>query len=58
MFNFKNFWNSSRRIFTVSKKPDRSEYKVMAQVTGIGIIIIGVIAFLMRIIFVFIKIGN
>jgi len=53
-----NFWNSTRRIFTVSKKPDRSEYKVMAQVTGIGIIIIAIIAFLIRVIFVFIKIGN
>lgn len=48
MFNLEKFWTSTRRIFTVSKKPDLSEYKVMAQVTGIGIIIIGVIAFIIR----------
>ncbi|MFH1663390.1 MAG: protein translocase SEC61 complex subunit gamma [archaeon] len=51
---FDNFINSSKRIFTVSKKPDMQEYKVMSQVTGIGIIIIGVIAFVMMLIFQFV----
>jgi len=51
---FDNFFNSTRRIFTVSKKPDMQEYKIMAQVTGIGIIIIGAIAFIMMLIFQFV----
>jgi protein transport protein SEC61 subunit gamma-like protein len=52
--DFNGFLNSTKRIFTVSKKPDLQEYKVMIQVTGIGIIIIGLIAFIVMLIFQFI----
>jgi len=51
MFNLNNFINSSKRIFTVSKKPDAQEYKIMAQVTGIGIIIVALIGFIILSIF-------
>lgn len=37
------FIEKSRRVLKVSKKPDREEYLTVAKVTGIGIIIIGVI---------------
>ncbi|MEM4525010.1 MAG: protein translocase SEC61 complex subunit gamma [Methanothermobacter sp.] len=37
------FIEKSRRVLKVSKKPDREEYFTVAKVTGIGIIIIGVI---------------
>ncbi len=42
------FLNASRRIFTVSKKPDWEEFKVMAKVTGLGIILIAVIGFIVK----------
>lgn len=35
-----------RRVFYVSKRPDRSEYINVAKITGIGIIIVGVIGFI------------
>ncbi|MBU2477084.1 protein translocase SEC61 complex subunit gamma [Candidatus Micrarchaeota archaeon] len=54
MFDVGKFLNSTKRIFTVSKKPDMSEYKIMSQVTGIGIIIIGAIAFVIMLIFHFV----
>jgi len=37
------FIEKSRRVLKVSKKPDREEYFTVAKVTGIGIIILGVI---------------
>ncbi|MDI9624210.1 MAG: protein translocase SEC61 complex subunit gamma [Methanothermobacter sp.] len=37
------FIEKSRRVLKVSKKPEREEYFTVAKVTGIGIIIIGVI---------------
>ncbi|MFH1752496.1 MAG: protein translocase SEC61 complex subunit gamma [archaeon] len=46
-----SFYFSSKRIFTVSNKPSRQEYIVMAKVTGLGIIIIGVIGFVVTLIF-------
>jgi protein transport protein SEC61 subunit gamma-like protein len=35
-----------RRVLYVSKRPDRDEYINVAKITGIGIIIIGVIGFI------------
>lgn len=55
MFNFGKFWESTRRIFTVAKKPDMDEFKVMSKVTGLGIILIGIIGFV--IMFFFIMLG-
>lgn len=45
------FISASRRIFIVSKKPDWPEYRTMAQITGIGIILIAVIGFIVTLIF-------
>jgi len=41
-----NFIKECRRVLHVSKKPGREEYINVAKVTGIGIIIIGVIGFI------------
>jgi len=48
MVDFQGFVQSSTRIFNVSRKPSMQEYKVMAQVTGLGIIIVGFIGFLVK----------
>jgi protein transport protein SEC61 subunit gamma-like protein len=39
------FIKQCRRVLQVSKKPDREEFVNVAKITGIGIIIIGVIGF-------------
>jgi protein transport protein SEC61 subunit gamma-like protein len=43
------FLKQCERVLKVSKKPDAEEYKTVAKVTGIGIIIIGVIGFIIAI---------
>ena len=55
---FSNFVESSRRIFTVSRKPDKKEYNVMVKITGIGIILIGVIGFIMALVFILLGLGR
>jgi len=45
-----NFIKQSKRVLRVSKKPSREEYLNVSKVTGIGIIIIGVVGFIISII--------
>ena len=45
MFDFKEFLSSARRVLMVSKKPSPKDYWVMAKITGLGIIIIGIIGY-------------
>lgn len=40
------FIKQCRRVLIISKRPDRDEYQNVAKITGIGIIIIGVIGFI------------
>ena len=35
-----------RRVLKISEKPDREEFEMSAKVTGVGIIIIGLIGFI------------
>ena len=46
----KNFFESAKRIILISKKPSKKEYWTMAKIVGIGMIVIGVIGFIVRII--------
>jgi protein translocase SEC61 complex gamma subunit len=52
-----DFIESSRRILTVSKKPSGKEYSEMAKITGLGIIVIGVLGFIVLFVFALLKIG-
>ncbi|MDO5851792.1 MAG: protein translocase SEC61 complex subunit gamma [Methanobacteriaceae archaeon] len=45
-----SFLKQCQRVLKVSKKPDKNEYKTVAKVTGIGIIIIGFVGFLITLI--------
>ena len=40
-----SFIKQCQRVLKVSKKPDREEYVNVAKVTAVGVIIIGVIGF-------------
>ncbi|MEK6958403.1 MAG: protein translocase SEC61 complex subunit gamma [archaeon] len=48
MVDVNEFVQSSTRIFNVSRKPDMNEYKVMAKVTGLGILLIGLIGYIVK----------
>ena len=48
VFNWEEFVQSSTRIFNVSRKPNWTEYQVIAKVTGLGILLIGVIGFVVK----------
>ena len=47
--SIRGFLKQCERVLRVSKKPDAEEYKTVAKVTGIGIIIIGAIGFIIAI---------
>jgi len=50
------FFANSRRVFVISKKPDWNEFRTMALVTGIGIIVIAAIGFAIYLIFAFLPV--
>ncbi|MDI6721234.1 MAG: protein translocase SEC61 complex subunit gamma [Candidatus Aenigmarchaeota archaeon] len=47
----KEIFERIRRILLVSTKPDKSEYKQSAKITGLGFVVIGIIGFVIFIIF-------
>jgi len=51
------FIDDSKRIFLVSRKPTMDEYKRMALIVAIGMILIGIIAFIVYLFFALTGIG-
>ena len=45
----KTFLLESRRVLSVTRKPSKEEFLTTVKVTGIGIIVIGLIGFLLTI---------
>jgi protein transport protein SEC61 subunit gamma-like protein len=45
-----NFIKLNQRVLKVAKRPDREEYYNVARITGLGVIVIGVIGFIISII--------
>ena len=43
--SFNKFVKDSKRVLKVSRKPDKQEYLELAKVTSIGVVIVGVIGF-------------
>ncbi|MBI4052816.1 MAG: protein translocase SEC61 complex subunit gamma [Candidatus Diapherotrites archaeon] len=54
----KKFVSDARRVFMISKKPDAQEFSVMAKVTALGIIVIGIIGFIVLLIFTLSGLGK
>ena len=50
MQRFKNFLIECRRVWQVTKKPTRDELKIIVKVTGIGILIIGLMGFIVNVV--------
>ena len=45
---FKTFLIECRRVFIVTKKPTKEEFKTIVKISGIGIIIIGILGFIVH----------
>ncbi len=45
----KSFIKESLRILKITKKPNREEFKVIVKISGIGILLIGLIGFVITI---------
>lgn len=46
----KTFWNESIRVLKVTKKPNKEEFIVIVKVSGLGIVAIGLVGFLVTMI--------
>jgi protein transport protein SEC61 subunit gamma-like protein len=46
----KNFVYECRRVLRVARKPDRDEYLQISRITGIGMVLIGVLGFIITLI--------
>lgn len=46
----KEFFESSKRILLISKKPTNKEYWGMAKIVGLGMIVIGIIGFIVKLV--------
>ncbi|HLC36620.1 MAG TPA: protein translocase SEC61 complex subunit gamma [archaeon] len=56
--NLNEFISQAKRIFILSKKPSRQEFTVMLKITGIGILVIGVIAYILTLLMQLSGIGH
>lgn len=43
----KEFWNECKRVLQITKKPTKDEFKAIIKASGLGILIIGLIGFLL-----------
>ncbi|MBT4824011.1 protein translocase SEC61 complex subunit gamma [Candidatus Woesearchaeota archaeon] len=50
---FKNFIVECKRVLAVTKKPTNMEFKAIVKVSGLGILVIGAIGFLIQLIHIF-----
>ena len=46
LFKLKRFYIECTRVLKVTKKPDSVEFKTIVKVSGLGIIVIGIIGFI------------
>ena len=49
MFNLKSFYKKCERVWHLLKKPDKVEFTTIAKVSAIGLLLIGVIGFVINI---------
>lgn len=51
MSRVKKFFSDVSRILRVSRKPTSQEFKAMSKITGLGIVVIGLIGFIITFLF-------
>ncbi|HZX44391.1 MAG TPA: protein translocase SEC61 complex subunit gamma [Candidatus Nanoarchaeia archaeon] len=45
---FKGFVNESIRVLRITKKPDKTEFMTIVKASGLGILVIGLIGFVIQ----------
>jgi len=53
--SFKSFLTQSKRVFKITKKPSMTEFKIIMKISGLGIAIIGIVGFIINMIWILIK---
>ena len=48
---FKEFWQSTKRVLKVATKPTRKEFMTVFKICTIGIVILGVLSYVLQLIF-------
>ncbi len=51
----KSFYAECKRVFRITKKPTKEEYQAIVKVSGLGILLIGLLGFIIHVIDQFIK---
>ncbi|MFW9998497.1 MAG: protein translocase SEC61 complex subunit gamma [Candidatus Hodarchaeota archaeon] len=54
---FINFFQNSKRIIKVASKPKRKDYLLVFKICAIGIVILGVLSYIIQLIFAIIPLG-
>lgn len=49
LLRLKNFTKECRRVLRVTKKPTKEEFKIIVKVSAIGLLIIGLIGFIIQV---------
>ena len=52
---FRSFVIESKRVFKITKKPNKEEFKVIVKISGIGILVIGFLGFLIQMLWLMIS---
>ena len=47
-YKIKSFIHQSIRVLKITKKPDATEFKTIVKVSGLGILIVGLIGFIIQ----------
>ncbi len=50
LHKIKTFYNECVRVFKITKKPSNEEFKAIMKVSGLGILLIGFIGFIVHVI--------
>ena len=48
--SFNEFMRESKRVFRITRKPDKQEFMTVVKVSGLGILAIGLIGFVVHLI--------
>ncbi len=51
----KTFAIECKRVFTITKKPSKEEFKIIVKASGIGMLVIGLLGFIIQVVFQLLK---
>ena len=51
----KRFFTESRRVLKITRKPNFQEFSIIVKISGIGILIIGIIGFIIQVVWQLIR---